>query len=164
MPLSCIIYYLIYCSKIALFAPSRILMIYSPLDYTKGIDKQHKATNSQSITYLCLLSDLWEYDYNKHSHVLGWRSTMNCAVELFQWSLSEVLTNLNGHLIYLSVNNRSSLILRIIHPQRIIADNKLACDFIDTVLLLIYVDYSYVIELVSIAVWWLLAPPTNWCQ
>ena len=47
------------------------------------------------------------------------------------------------------------------HPQRIIIDNKLARDFIDTVLLSIY---SHMIESVSIAIWWLLVPPTNWCQ
>ena len=52
-------------------------------------------------------------------------------------------------------------LLSVMHLQRIIVDNKLARDFIDTVLLSIY---SHVIELVSIAIWWLLAPPTNWCQ
>ena len=83
--------------------------------------------------------------------------------------LTEVLTNLNGRLIYLRVNNvvnnRSSppisALLSVMHLRRIIIDNKLARDFIDTVLLSVY---SHVIELVSIAIWWLLAPPTNWCQ
>ena len=90
-----------------------------------------------------------------------------------------VLTNLNGRLIYYGlrvnnvVNNRSSppisallsVIIdsrgRVMHLHRIIIDNKLICDFIDTVLLSIY---RHVIELVSIAIWWLLAPPMNWCQ
>ena len=52
-------------------------------------------------------------------------------------------------------------LLSVMHLQRIIFDNKLAYDFINTVLLSIS---SHVIELVSIAIWWLLAPPTNWCQ
>ena len=52
-------------------------------------------------------------------------------------------------------------LLSVMHLQRIIIDNKLAHDFINTVLLSIF---SHVIELVSIAIWWLLAPPTNWCQ
>ena len=52
-------------------------------------------------------------------------------------------------------------LLSVMHLQRIIIDNKFAYDFINTVLLSIS---SHVIELVSIAIWWLLAPPTNWCQ
>ena len=52
-------------------------------------------------------------------------------------------------------------LLSVMHLQRIIIDNKLAYNFINTVLLSIS---SHVIELVSIAIWWLLAPPTNWCQ
>ena len=52
-------------------------------------------------------------------------------------------------------------LLSIMHLQRNIIGIKLAHDFIDTVPLSIY---SHVIKLVSIAIWWLLVPPTNWCQ
>ena len=52
-------------------------------------------------------------------------------------------------------------LLSIMHLQRNTIDIKLARDFINTVLLSIY---SHVIMLVSIAIWWLLAPPINWCQ
>ena len=96
---------------------------------------------------------------------------MNCAVQWTAPSMTELSIDKLKWLPNLSQSQQRGqqsifsthlcTLLSVMHLQRIIIENKLAQDFIHTVLLSIY---NHVIELVPLAIWWLLAPLTNWCQ
>ena len=91
---------------------------------------------------------------------------MNCAV---QWTAPRLNLSIDEfkwppNLFQSQQQGQQSIfctLLNVMHLQRIAIDNKLSRNSIDTALLSIY---SHVIELVSIAIWWLLGTPTNWCQ